>query len=69
MGLLVAFPVPGPSLPARRIRFAASGMCHSDEHMRTGDSIGRLPKRDKALESGATHVFGSAAETQQRSPR
>jgi S-(hydroxymethyl)glutathione dehydrogenase/alcohol dehydrogenase len=26
-----------------RIRFAASGMCHSDEHLRTGDSIGRLP--------------------------
>lgn len=26
-----------------RIRFAASGMCHSDEHLRTGDSTGRLP--------------------------
>jgi NDMA-dependent alcohol dehydrogenase len=26
-----------------RIRFAASGMCHSDEHLRTGASIGRLP--------------------------
>jgi alcohol dehydrogenase (nicotinoprotein) len=26
-----------------RIKFAASGMCHSDEHLRTGDAIGRLP--------------------------
>jgi alcohol dehydrogenase (nicotinoprotein) len=26
-----------------RIRFAASGMCHSDEHLRTGDATGRLP--------------------------
>jgi alcohol dehydrogenase (nicotinoprotein) len=26
-----------------RIRFVASGMCHSDEHLRTGDSTGRLP--------------------------
>jgi alcohol dehydrogenase (nicotinoprotein) len=26
-----------------RIRFAAAGMCHSDEHLRTGDSAGRLP--------------------------
>jgi alcohol dehydrogenase (nicotinoprotein) len=26
-----------------RIRFRASGMCHSDEHLRTGDSTGRLP--------------------------
>jgi alcohol dehydrogenase (nicotinoprotein) len=26
-----------------RIRFAVSGMCHSDEHIRTGDSVGRLP--------------------------
>jgi NDMA-dependent alcohol dehydrogenase len=26
-----------------RIKFAYSGMCHSDEHLRTGDSIGRLP--------------------------
>ncbi|MEV5413487.1 NDMA-dependent alcohol dehydrogenase [Thermopolyspora sp. NPDC052614] len=26
-----------------RIKFAASGMCHSDEHLRTGASIGRLP--------------------------
>src|SRR6201996_8397873 len=25
------------------IKFAASGMCHSDEHLRTGDSTGRLP--------------------------
>src|ERR1700689_4938235 len=26
-----------------RIKFAASGLCHSDEHLRTGDSTGRLP--------------------------
>ncbi|HEX9042593.1 MAG TPA: NDMA-dependent alcohol dehydrogenase [Trebonia sp.] len=26
-----------------RIRFMAAGMCHSDEHLRTGDSTGRLP--------------------------
>jgi alcohol dehydrogenase (nicotinoprotein) len=26
-----------------RIAFKASGMCHSDEHLRTGDSTGRLP--------------------------
>ncbi|MBX6390435.1 MAG: NDMA-dependent alcohol dehydrogenase [Frankia sp.] len=26
-----------------RIRFAVSGMCHSDEHIRTGDAWGRLP--------------------------
>src|SRR6185437_1704943 len=26
-----------------RIRFAASGMCHSDEHLRTGDAAARLP--------------------------
>jgi S-(hydroxymethyl)glutathione dehydrogenase/alcohol dehydrogenase len=25
------------------IKFAVSGMCHSDEHLRTGDSVGRLP--------------------------
>jgi alcohol dehydrogenase (nicotinoprotein) len=25
------------------IAFAASGMCHSDEHLRTGDAVGRLP--------------------------
>src|SRR5215472_10746211 len=26
-----------------RIAFKASGLCHSDEHLRTGDSTGRLP--------------------------
>jgi S-(hydroxymethyl)glutathione dehydrogenase/alcohol dehydrogenase len=26
-----------------RIRFAYSGLCHSDEHIRTGDAYGRLP--------------------------
>lgn len=26
-----------------RIKLAASGMCHSDEHLRTGDSVCRLP--------------------------
>jgi alcohol dehydrogenase (nicotinoprotein) len=32
---------PGPG--EVRIRFVAAGMCHSDEHLRTGDSTGRLP--------------------------
>ena len=32
-------PKPGEVL----IKFAASGMCHSDEHLRTGDSAGQLP--------------------------
>jgi Zn-dependent alcohol dehydrogenase len=26
-----------------RIKFAVSGMCHSDEHLRTGDAQCRLP--------------------------
>ena len=26
-----------------RVAFAASGMCHSDEHLQAGDSTGRLP--------------------------
>ena len=26
-----------------RIAFRASGMCHSDAHLQTGDSTGRLP--------------------------
>src|ERR1700728_4977119 len=26
-----------------RIAFKASGLCHSDEHLQTGDSTGRLP--------------------------
>ena len=26
-----------------RIAFAAAGLCHSDEHLRTGDAVGRLP--------------------------
>ena len=26
-----------------RIRFMASGLCHSDQHLQTGDSTGRLP--------------------------
>lgn len=32
---------PGPG--EVRIRFVAAGMCHSDHHLRTGDSVGRLP--------------------------
>ena len=32
---------PGPG--EVRIKFAYSGMCHSDEHLRTGDSVARLP--------------------------
>ena len=32
-----------PKVGEVRIAFHASGMCHSDEHLRTGDSTGRLP--------------------------
>jgi NDMA-dependent alcohol dehydrogenase len=32
-----------PQADEVRIRFVASGMCHSDEHLRTGDSVARLP--------------------------
>ncbi|HEX5996216.1 MAG TPA: NDMA-dependent alcohol dehydrogenase [Jiangellales bacterium] len=32
---------PGPG--EVQIRFVASGLCHSDEHVRTGDSVVRLP--------------------------
>jgi len=32
-----------PGAEEVRIRFVAAGMCHSDQHMRTGHSVGRLP--------------------------
>jgi NDMA-dependent alcohol dehydrogenase len=32
-----------PQADEVRIGFVASGMCHSDEHLRTGDSVARLP--------------------------
>lgn len=37
----LALDPPGPG--EVRIRFVASGLCHSDEHVRTGDSVVRLP--------------------------
>jgi alcohol dehydrogenase (nicotinoprotein) len=40
---LAGLELDGPRHGEVRIRFAASGMCHSDEHMPTGDAVGRLP--------------------------
>ncbi|MGH3316457.1 MAG: NDMA-dependent alcohol dehydrogenase [Nocardioidaceae bacterium] len=42
-----------------RIRFAASGMCHSDEHVRTGDSVCRLPMVGGHEGSGVVEAVGS----------
>jgi Zn-dependent alcohol dehydrogenase len=41
-----------------RIRFAASGMCHSDEHPQTGDSTGRLPMVGGHEEAGVIEAAG-----------
>jgi S-(hydroxymethyl)glutathione dehydrogenase/alcohol dehydrogenase len=41
-----------------RIRFAASGMCHSDEHLRTGDSVPRLPMVGGHEGSGVVEAVG-----------
>jgi alcohol dehydrogenase (nicotinoprotein) len=41
-----------------RIRFVASGMCHSDEHLRTGDSTGRLPLVGGHEGSGVIEAVG-----------
>jgi alcohol dehydrogenase (nicotinoprotein) len=43
-----------------RIAFAASGMCHSDEHLRTGDSVGRLPIVGGHEGAGVVEVVGPA---------
>ncbi|MEX0426734.1 NDMA-dependent alcohol dehydrogenase [Nocardioides sp. DS6] len=41
-----------------RIRFAYSGMCHSDEHIRTGDATGRLPMVGGHEGSGFVEAVG-----------
>jgi S-(hydroxymethyl)glutathione dehydrogenase/alcohol dehydrogenase len=43
-----------------RIRFAASGMCHSDEHVRTGDAVCRLPMVGGHEGSGVVEAVGPA---------
>ncbi|RBY82399.1 alcohol dehydrogenase [Geodermatophilus sp. TF02-6] len=43
-----------------RIRFAASGMCHSDEHIRTGDSLARLPMVGGHEGAGVVEAVGAA---------
>ncbi len=40
------------------IRFAAAGLCHSDEHLRTGDSVGRLPLVGGHEGAGVIEVVG-----------
>jgi NDMA-dependent alcohol dehydrogenase len=40
---LVTLELDDPREGEVRIRFAVSGMCHSDEHLRTGDATCRLP--------------------------
>jgi len=48
---------PGPG--EVRIRFVAAGMCHSDEHLRTGDSTGRLPLVGGHEGAGGIEAAGS----------
>jgi NDMA-dependent alcohol dehydrogenase len=42
------------------IKFAASGMCHSDEHMRSGDTEGRLPMVGGHEGAGVVEAVGEA---------
>jgi len=43
-----------------RIAFKASGMCHSDEHLKTGDSTGRLPMVGGHEGAGVIEATGPA---------
>src|SRR5262245_29684434 len=43
-----------------RIGFVASGMCHSDEHIRTGDSVGRLPMVGGHEGAGVVEAVGES---------
>src|SRR5215467_11042713 len=43
-----------------RIAFAASGMCHSDEHLQSGDSTGRLPLVGGHEGAGVIEAVGPA---------
>ncbi|MGY1841540.1 MULTISPECIES: NDMA-dependent alcohol dehydrogenase [unclassified Modestobacter] len=47
---------PGPG--EVRIKFAYSGMCHSDEHLRSGDSVGRLPMVGGHEGAGVVEAIG-----------
>src|SRR5665213_2244899 len=49
-------PGPGEVL----IKFTASGMCHSDEHMRSGDTEGRLPMVGGHEGAGVVEAVGDA---------
>jgi S-(hydroxymethyl)glutathione dehydrogenase/alcohol dehydrogenase len=42
-----------------RIRFAAAGMCHSDHHIRTGDSVGRMPMVGGHEGAGVVEAVGA----------
>ena len=42
------------------IKFTASGMCHSDEHMRSGDTEGRLPMVGGHEGAGVVEAVGDA---------
>ena len=53
-----------------RITFRASGMCHSDEHLRTGDSTGRLPMVGGHEGAGVIEAVGPGRDPRQgRRPR
>jgi alcohol dehydrogenase (nicotinoprotein) len=47
-----------PQADEVRIRFVASGMCHSDEHLRTGDSVARLPMVGGHEGAGVVEAIG-----------
>ncbi|MGY1625040.1 NDMA-dependent alcohol dehydrogenase [Geodermatophilus sp. SYSU D00965] len=49
-----------PQAEEVRVRFAVSGMCHSDEHLRTGDSVARLPMVGGHEGAGVVEAVGSA---------
>jgi alcohol dehydrogenase (nicotinoprotein) len=49
-----------PKADEVRIRFAVSGMCHSDEHLRTGDSVARLPMVGGHEGAGVVEAVGAA---------
>jgi Zn-dependent alcohol dehydrogenase len=42
------------------VKFAFSGMCHSDEHIRTGDAVGRLPMVGGHEGSGIVEAVGDS---------
>jgi len=52
---------PGPH--EVRVKLAASGLCHSDDHVRTGDLPGRLPMVGGHEGAGVVEAVGSAVTT------